>query len=63
MCAMGSILFLGGWLSPIDLFPFNEGQRLQTAIDEAYKDGLLGKNSAGTDWELDIYIHYGAGAY
>ena len=23
MCAMGSILFLGGWLSPIDLFPFN----------------------------------------
>ena len=24
MCAMGSILFLGGWLSPINLFPFNE---------------------------------------
>ena len=23
MCAMGSILFLGGWLPPIDLFPFN----------------------------------------
>ena len=23
MCAMGSILFLGGWLSPIDIFPFN----------------------------------------
>ena len=23
MCAMGSILFLGGWLSPIDVFPFN----------------------------------------
>ena len=23
MCAMGSILFLGGWLSPIDFFPFN----------------------------------------
>ena len=23
MCAMGSILFLGGWLSRIDLFPFN----------------------------------------
>jgi NADH-quinone oxidoreductase subunit H len=22
MCAMGSILFLGGWLSPIDLYPF-----------------------------------------
>ncbi len=23
MCALGSILFLGGWLSPIDVFPFN----------------------------------------
>ena len=23
MCAMGSILFLGGWLSPIDIFPFS----------------------------------------
>ena len=23
MCAMGSILFLGGWLSPTDIYPFN----------------------------------------
>tara|TARA_Y100001970_G_scaffold222683_1_gene273969 strand:- start:8526 stop:9524 length:999 start_codon:yes stop_codon:yes gene_type:complete len=23
MCAIGSILFLGGWLSPIELYPFN----------------------------------------
>ena len=23
MCAIGSILFLGGWLSPIDIYPFN----------------------------------------
>jgi NADH-quinone oxidoreductase subunit H len=23
MCAMGSILFLGGWLSPIDFYPFD----------------------------------------
>ena len=23
MCALGSILFLGGWLSPIDVYPFN----------------------------------------
>ena len=23
MCAMGSILFLGGWLSPIDIYPLN----------------------------------------
>ena len=23
MCSLGSILFLGGWLSPVDVFPFN----------------------------------------
>ena len=23
MCAMGSVLFLGGWLSPIEIYPFN----------------------------------------
>ena len=23
MCAMGSILFLGGWLSPLDIYPFD----------------------------------------
>ena len=23
MCALGSVLFLGGWLSPVDLYPFN----------------------------------------
>jgi len=23
MCAMGAILFLGGWLSPIEIYPFN----------------------------------------
>jgi NADH-quinone oxidoreductase subunit H len=22
MCAMGAILFLGGWMSPIDVYPF-----------------------------------------
>ena len=23
LCALGSILFLGGWLKPIDVYPFN----------------------------------------
>ena len=23
MCALGSILFLGGWLSPINIYPFD----------------------------------------
>ena len=42
---------------------FVDGQKLQAAIDEAYKKKLIGKNAAGTGWDLDIYIHYGAGAY
>ncbi|MAJ86205.1 MAG: NADH-quinone oxidoreductase subunit F [Candidatus Pelagibacter sp.] len=42
---------------------FNEGARLQKAIDEAYKKKFLGKNACGSGWDFDIYIHYGAGAY
>ena len=37
---------------------FVDGQKLQAAIDEAYEKKLLGKNAAGTGWDLDIYIHY-----
>ena len=42
---------------------FSEGQKLQKAINEAYEKKLIGKNSSGTGWDFDIYIHYGAGAY
>ena len=42
---------------------FVDGQKLQIAINEAYEKNLIGKNAAGTGWDLDIYIHYGAGAY
>ena len=42
---------------------FREGQKLQTAINEAYTKEYIGKNSCDTGWELNIYIHYGAGAY
>ena len=41
----------------------NEIKILQNAIDEAYKDGLIGKNACGTKWNFDIYLHLGAGAY
>ena len=41
----------------------NEGKALQNAIDEAYKKNFIGKNACNTGWDLDIYIHYGAGAY
>jgi len=36
---------------------------LQAAIDELYAAGLLGKNILGTGFDLDIYLHRGAGAY
>ena len=42
---------------------FREGQRLQEAINQAYNKKLLGKNACDTGWDLDIHIHYGAGAY
>jgi NADH-quinone oxidoreductase subunit F len=37
--------------------------RLQAAIDEAYANGILGKNIFGTGMDLDMVIHPGAGAY
>jgi NADH-quinone oxidoreductase subunit F len=40
-----------------------EREALQRAVDEAYADGLLGKNAAGSGWDYDIYLHHGAGAY
>src|SRR5205823_576400 len=40
-----------------------EGSNLQTAIDEAYEAGLLGKNAAGSGWDFDVYLHRGMGAY
>ncbi len=42
---------------------FREGQKLQNAINEAYKKNFIGKNLFGNSWDLDIVIHYGAGAY
>src|SRR5690242_18255726 len=36
---------------------------LQNAVDAAYAKGFLGKNIFGSDFDLDIVIHRGAGAY
>ncbi len=36
---------------------------LRNAVDELYAAGLLGKNIFGTDFELDVVLHRGAGAY
>jgi NADH-quinone oxidoreductase subunit F len=36
---------------------------MQAALDEAYREGVLGANALGSGKRLDIWIHRGAGAY
>ena len=36
---------------------------LERAIEEAKEQGFLGKNILGTGFDLEIYVHRGAGAY
>jgi len=38
-------------------------RRLQKAVADAYAAGYLGKGVFGTDYDLDIVVHAGAGAY
>ena len=38
-------------------------KRLQVAIEQAHEYGLLGKNIFGTDFNFDIHIRLGAGAF
>jgi NADH-quinone oxidoreductase subunit F len=42
---------------------YNEAQRLQAAIDEAYEAGLIGKDACGAGYPFNLYLHRGAGAY
>jgi NADH-quinone oxidoreductase subunit F len=42
---------------------YNEAQRLQAAIEEAYAAGLLGRNACGSGWDFELRLHRGAGAY
>jgi NADH-quinone oxidoreductase subunit F len=42
---------------------YNEAVVLQKAIDEAYSAKLIGKNACGSGYDIDIYLHRGAGAY
>jgi len=43
---------------------FPEGARLlERAIDEAKKEGFLGKNVLGSGFDLEVFVHRGAGAY
>lgn len=38
-------------------------ERIATALNEAYAANLVGKNILGTDFSVDIVLHWGAGAY
>ena len=38
-------------------------QILQKAIEEAYREGVLGERVLGKDFQLDVHLHRGAGAY
>ena len=38
-------------------------RRVQQAIEDAYKAGLLGKNILGKEFDLELVLHVGAGAY
>ena len=42
---------------------FFEYEQLEKAIKEAYDKNFLGKNACGSNFEFDIYVHRGAGAY
>lgn len=42
---------------------YNEALILQNAIQEAYDARLIGPNSCGTDFNFNLYLHRGAGAY
>jgi NADH-quinone oxidoreductase subunit F len=42
---------------------FREAEALQAAIDQAYEAGLIGKDSCGSGYAFDVFLHRGAGAY
>ncbi|NSM56470.1 NADH-quinone oxidoreductase subunit NuoF [Wolbachia endosymbiont of Atemnus politus] len=42
---------------------YNEYLVLKKALGEAYDGGLIGKNACKSGYDLDVFIHRGAGAY
>jgi NADH-quinone oxidoreductase subunit F len=54
-CTAGYIYIRGEYV--------REAEVLERAIAEAYEDGLLGKNAAGSGFDYELYLHRGAGAY
>jgi NADH-quinone oxidoreductase subunit F len=54
-CTAGYIYIRGEFI--------REAEVLEAAIEEAYADGLLGKNACGSGYDYELYLHRGAGAY
>jgi NADH-quinone oxidoreductase subunit F len=42
---------------------YNEAQILQKALNECYNKGFIGKNACQSGYDINIYLHRGAGAY
>jgi NADH-quinone oxidoreductase subunit F len=40
-----------------------EALRLEAAIAQAREAGFLGPNACGSGWDMEVYVHRGAGAY
>ena len=38
-------------------------ERIAAALNEAYAAGLVGRNILGSDFSIDVVLHWGAGAY
>jgi NADH-quinone oxidoreductase subunit F len=38
-------------------------ERVTQALKAAYAQGLIGRNIAGSEWSMDVVLHWGAGAY
>ena len=38
-------------------------ERMAQALNDAYAAGYIGRNICGTDWSMDVVLHWGAGAY
>lgn len=63
-------LVVSAWATKVHLayiyirceFP-HAAEIMAKAIDEARERGFLGKNILGTGFDLDVYVHQGAGAY
>ncbi len=63
-------MMIAGWATQADVgyiyirAEFMDCARaVKSAIDEAYAEGLLGKNIQGTGWDFDLHVHLGAGSY